>query len=138
MKKYSHDEADLNMGDKVALAVSRFMSAWWFFLFLSVGTTYIIWEWQIFSEGKAADNLNIGVSLYTIFVELMLLRAGQTARNIDRALTEKIDNALSLIAEQTLFMIEQDARIIKLEQDMNTKLDKILDILYAPNNQKNL
>ena len=127
MTEYSHDEADLRCGDRAALAISRFMSAWWFFLFLGVGTAYIIWEWHIFSEGKAADNMNIGISLYTIYVELMLLRAGQTARNIDRALAEKIDKALSLIAGQTLFMIEQDARIIKLEEDMNSKLDRILE-----------
>jgi hypothetical protein len=115
-KNASHNEEDLKVGDKVALFVSRSISSWLVLaIFCTTMGIYIDLSHVLAGE-KPLDIFNLGISLYTIFIEIIILRATISQRNMDRALSEKIDKTLT-------FMTTTDERIIKLEELILSKED---------------
>lgn len=89
MKKFPYIEEDLKNGDKIALWLSRFMSTWFFISILGVFLIGFVTEMGLL-HGAALDVFNLIVSLYTLFVDLIILRSAISQRNMDRALGDRI------------------------------------------------
>lgn len=127
MKPYSLDETQLGLGDKVALLISRAMSTWVFICFLIVGMWDFIRKYNLLIAGQPLDIFNLGVSLYTLFVDLIILKAAISQRNMDRALSEKIDRT-----QENILRLEE-AAITKIDR-LDTKINMITSLLLGGNN----
>ncbi len=88
-----------NISDRLAILISRIMSSWIFILSLGVAsTTYVLYE-KLF-DGPKLDTFNLGVSLYTIFVELIILKATLSLRDMDRGMMDSISRKEDKILKQ--------------------------------------
>jgi hypothetical protein len=126
MKKYSHEEINLGWGDKVALFSSRFMSTWPFIILLSIGVYEVIHAYNLLTASNPLDIFNVLVSLYTLFVDLILLRSAISQRNMDRALAEKMDKTLMRVIQQERRMIKLEETAIGQLDDLHRKVDQLL------------
>lgn len=78
-----------SIGDRIAIIVSRMLATWIFIALLCVGEGSYIAMRHLY-EGSVLDVHNLCVSLFTLFIDVIILRAAISLRNLDRALTEKI------------------------------------------------
>lgn len=88
-----------NFSNKIAVFISRVMSSWLFIIILMIcSLTYVVDEKLL--NGPRLDTFNLVVSLYTIFVELIILRATLSLRDMDHNMMRNISKKEDEILKQ--------------------------------------
>lgn len=96
-----------NIGETSAIFISRFMASWGFITGLAIGlTTWIVIK-DLTNE-QPLEVFNLGISLFTLFLDLIILRAAISLRNLDRQMMEammKIDKKILAKENETLRLL---------------------------------
>jgi len=88
-----------NFSNKIAVFISRVMSSWLFIIILMIcSLAYVVDEKLL--NGPKLDTFNLVVSLYTIFVELIILRATLSLRDMDHNMMRNISKKEDEILKQ--------------------------------------
>lgn len=78
-----------NVSDRLAIFISRIMASWVFIITLVFAATLYVLSEKLF-DGPKLDTFNLSISLYTIFVELIILKATLSLRDMDRGMMDSI------------------------------------------------
>jgi len=101
----------LPFGEQVAIYLSRFMATWIFILGLFIFVLWSVHFYSLLAEGKPIDIFNLCISLYTLFVDLIILKAAISLRNLDRSVSDII--------------LKIDKRILKQENETHREIEQI-------------
>lgn len=96
-------------GELCAISLSRLMATWIFIALLGIGLAAWIMVKHLV-DGAPLDVFNLGVSLYTLFVDLIILKAAISLRNMDRAIAEsilRIDRKILAKEEEQIKLIKE-------------------------------
>lgn len=108
-------KSEISFGESCAVMLSKFMATWTFIALLAIGLTAVIVARHLV-DGAPLDVFNLGVSLYTLFIDLIILKSAISLRNMDRAMMET--------------MLKLDRKILVKEEEQS-KLLKELMVMWA-------
>ena len=120
---------NLTIGDRAALRVSKITSSWPFIFLLGIGIYEIIHIYNILADFKPGDTFNLYTSLFTLFLDIIILRGSITLDRQNKIMSETLREAINMQKDQLLLMMGYDEKMIRLEELILAKEDKIIKIL---------
>lgn len=105
-------------GERCAILLSRFMATWIFIIILFSVLALIIVGRNL-TDGEPLDVFNLGVSLYTLFVDVVILKAALSLRNMDRTMMEmmlRIDKKILAKEEEQIKMIKELMLLVRAKK----------------------
>lgn len=79
----------MKLGEKISIFISRTIATWYF---VAIGCVFVGWNVYVDNllKGAPLDVFNLKISVYTIFIEIIILMATLGLRDMDRKMADKI------------------------------------------------
>lgn len=115
----------LRPGERWAMRISRLMGSWWFIGLLGGVMGICLIRWHLWN-GNALDVFNLAVSEYTLFVDVIILKANNALNDSFLMIMNKIISLEETIMTLCNNIIETQEEQTRLLKENNIMLKQLL------------